>query len=57
MYSLQLYIFLAGKPKGGHKGRSKRYMTEEEVAEQEEKRRREQEWKVWSHSHTTWEYD
>lgn len=34
-----------GKPKGGHKGRSKRYMTEEEVAEQEEKRRREQEWK------------
>lgn len=37
-----------GKPKGGHKGRMKHYLTAEEIADQEERRKREQDWKVYT---------
>ena len=39
-------LSLGGKVKGGHKGRAKRYTSVEEVREQEEKKEREQEWRV-----------
>jgi hypothetical protein len=34
-----------GKPKGGHKGRMKHYLTAEEIAEQEDRKQRELDWK------------
>lgn len=41
-----LFFSMPGKPKGGHKGRMRRFVTEEEIADQEEKKKREQEWKA-----------
>lgn len=40
------FFSMPGKPKGGHKGRMRRFVTEEEIADQEEKKKREQEWKA-----------
>ncbi len=40
-------LWLVGRQaKGGHKGRNRRFVTEEEVRQQEEKKLREKEWKV-----------
>ena len=38
--------FSGRQAKGGHKGRNRRFVTEEEVRQQEEKKQREKEWKV-----------
>ena len=42
-----IVLSLVGRQaKGGHKGRNRRFLTEEEVRQQEEKKQREKEWKV-----------
>ena len=41
-----ILLLLGRQAKGGHKGRSRRFLTEEEVRQQEEKKQREKEWKV-----------
>lgn len=40
------FSLLGRQAKGGHKGRNRRFVTEEEVRQQEEKKQREKEWKV-----------
>lgn len=45
-FLLFVFFSMPGKPKGGHKGRMRRFVTEEEIADQEEKKKREQEWKA-----------
>lgn len=41
-----ILTLLGRQPKGGHKGRNRKFVTEEEVRQQEEKKQREKEWKV-----------
>ena len=41
-----LCVCVLGKQKGGHKGRAKHYLTQEEIDEQEQRKKREAEWKV-----------
>lgn len=43
-------LLLGRQAKGGHKGRNRRFLTEEEVRQQEEKKQREKEWKVRTYS-------
>ena len=45
MTSPSYYFTDAGK-KGGHKGRAKRYVSPEEVEQEQERQKREQDWKV-----------
>ncbi len=50
-------LLLGRQAKGGHKGRNRRFVTEEEVRQQEEKKQREKEWKVSTLSPLVWLMD